>query len=147
MMSKMVVNYCTITHAEVPLQFLNKEPKQRPRAGSSRNEEGRQKIERDKVPKREVKVHPLLKKHLVDNVFSMSKGETVTEVCNFCNTNVHKLTKNTNKCMLNMLGMCKRPKYSNKHETATYEEVEHVVSLTEKSISDPALLKKLRQVK
>lgn len=134
MKDKLVAKDMAISHAEVPSQLL---PQKRKREGEIPAEGDK----RGRAKESEPAVHPLIKAKFVDNVLRLAPGASLSEICKFSNTSVPILCRDTNRCILYMMGMCKSRTCQRRHQMASDTEANHVVQLLEKAIQDPTSIK------
>ena len=126
MLEKLVAKDTTITHAEVPAALTEPPP-----AGKRKPEDEPKVVTPDKDTSQTKKkqklsnVHLLLRQHIHDNVLRVAKGVSLSKLCKYSNTNVQSQCRDSNRCVLYMLGMCGNPKCSRQHAVATDEEANH----------------------
>ena len=77
------------------------------------------------------RVHPLLRKEIVDNIPRVSDGVSLTSISKYSNTTVKALCLDTKRYALGMMGMCKSRNCARSHTMATYQEATHIVNLLE----------------
>jgi hypothetical protein len=146
MADKVTAKDSNITHAEVPAAFLIDDDKRKRKREDAPAEDNRTPVtpkgndQGNPVtpsPDRKVRVHPLIKEKIIDNVVKQNPNTPIRKICRFANTELSKLSKDPSKCVLGMLGSCRSRFCRRKHVAATDEEAKHMVMLLEKAILNP----------
>ena len=141
MLRKIVAKESPIVHAEVPAMLLSDPPatstKRKEPSPDSDTTPGL--VTPDRGPPKRVKIelHPLIKSKIVDNIGRANRTASLTQICKFCDTDVRQLCRETNRCVLYMVGMCKKKGCTRKHAKASDAEAAHIVLLLDKAVQNP----------
>eukprot|EP00957_Ditylum_brightwellii_P206276 15347657-Ditylum_brightwellii.AAC.1 len=81
-------------------------------------------------------IHKDTMRKFVDNVLHIKSDVSMKAVCIFCNTKIPVLCNNKKRCVLHMLGICKKAACNRVHGTATNKEAAHILALLEKAIQN-----------
>ena len=141
MLEKIVSKDMTISHAEVPAALVAQTPSTPTKTKRDRDlnpimPEPDEDRKRKKPPDSDT-IHPLLKRHFVDNVLRTAPRASLTQICTFCNTSVRHLCRDNKRCVLAMLGMCKNKRCTRDHSPATDAEAKNIETLLDKAIKNP----------
>ena len=141
MLEKIVAKDTTISYAEVPAALVTPTPSTPTKTKRERDlnpiTPELDKVRKRKKPLDSDRIHPLLKRHFVDNVLRAVPRASLTQICTFCNTSVRHLCRDNKRCVLAMLGMCKNKRCTRDHSPALDDEAKNIKTLLDKAIKNP----------